>query len=218
MKIKIDYLNKNILIVFILLISIILLLFKSSLLSKNPFITISVTLVLFLIAGYLLKRSNKFTSGLIGEKDIEVELKKLGNDFVIINDLETGRGNIDKIVLGPTGVWTLEVKSHKGNVTFANENLLINNSTPEKDFLKQAYAEAKYLEDLIKSKLNMEIKVQPVLVFSNTYAIVMLGMKPYKGVYVVGKNWLNKLLTETTFQNTGPETVSKIKNILSSEL
>ena len=170
--------------------------------------------LLFGVASLLLKRTGKFISGLEGEKDIEIELKNLEKDFVCINGLETGKGNIDKIVLGPTSVWTLEVKSHKGNVTFENDTLLINNKIPEKDFLKQSYAEAKYLGDLIKSKLSLEIKVQPVLVFSNKFAKVRLGMNTYRGVYVVGKSWLNKLLTETHIQNLDTVTILKIKNIL----
>ncbi|OGM08142.1 hypothetical protein A2159_01880 [Candidatus Woesebacteria bacterium RBG_13_34_9] len=216
MVIKIDYLNKNILIGFLLLVIIILFLFNTSLLSSNHIFKLLLVMVLFLLASLSLRRSNKFIAGQTGEKDIEFELKKLGENFVCINSgLETGRGNIDKIVIGPTGVWTLEVKSHKGNIIFERDTLLINNHFTEKDFLKQAYAEAKYLEDLIKEKLNLQIKVQPVLVFSNKFAKVNLGLKTYKGVYVVGKNWLNKLITETHTKSLGQETILKIKNLLS---
>jgi hypothetical protein len=212
---KIDYLKKNILAGFGLLAIIIYFLFNTSLLTKNSILGLILTMVLFVIAGLLLKRNNKFISGQIGEKDIELELKSLGKDFICINSgLDTGKGNIDKIVLGPTGVWTLEVKSHKGNITFKNDTLLINNIVSEKDFLKQAYAEAKTLEDLIKSKLNIQIKVQPVLVFSNKFAKVRLGIKIYKGVYIVGKSWLNKLITETHIQNLDHETILKIKQAI----
>jgi len=205
---------KNIIAGFVVLIVIIFFLFSSSQLHLDISLKLLLTFSLFIFAGLLLKRSNKFVFGQIGEKDIEIELKNLEKDFVCINGLETGHGNIDKIVLGPTGIWTLEVKSHKGNVTFENDTLMINGKIPEKDFLKQSYAEAKYLGDLIKSKLSLEIKVQPVLVFSNKFAKVRLGMNTYRGVYVVGKSWLNKLLTETHIQNLDTVTILKIKNIL----
>ncbi len=163
----------------------------------------------------LIKRLNNFISGLFGEKDIEIELKKLGKNFICINSgLDTGKGNIDKIVLGPTGVWTLEVKNHKGNVSFNNNTLLINNVAPEKDFIRQAYAEAKTLNDLIRSKLDIEIKVQPVLVFSNKFAKVRLGMKTYNGVSVIGKEWLKKLITETNIQLLDQDIILKIKKII----
>lgn len=211
---KIDYLNKNILLGFGGLVIIILFLFISSLFAKDSTFVLVFTLTLFAFATLLLKRTNKFISGQTGEKDVEIELKKLGKDFVCINGFDTDKGNIDKIVIGPTGIWTLEVKSHKGKITFVNETLYTNNKIPEKDFLKQAYAEAKTLEDLIYEKLNISLKVQPVLVFSDKFAKVRLGMKTCKGVYVVGISWLNMLITETNKESLDQETVLKIENIL----
>ena len=213
MKMKIDYLNKNILLGFVVLIIIILILFNTSLFGNNKVFVVVLSLVLFFLARTLLKRNNKFISGFVGEKDIEVELKKLGENYTCINSgLNTGRGNIDKIVLGPTGIWTLEVKSHKGNFTFNGEVLLRN--TQKTNFLKQAYAESKFLEDLIKSKINIKIKVQPVLVFSNKFAKVRLGLKLYKGVYVIRKEWLKKLITDTHIQSFDKETIHRIKVVI----
>jgi len=60
----------------------------------------------------------------------------------IINDFNTGRGNIDHILVGPKGVFTLEVKSHRGTVTFENGTLLRDGIEFKKDFLKQAWAES----------------------------------------------------------------------------
>jgi hypothetical protein len=171
---------------------------------------------LSIIVRLLFKRINNFSSGHIGEKDVEIELKSLGENFICINTgLDTDRGNIDKIVLGPTGVWTLEVKSHKGYFTF-NGDVLLRNNLQKTNFLSQAYAEAKTLEDLIRSKLNIEIKVHPVVIFSNKFAKVRLGQKLYKGVYVIRKEWLNKLITETQLQSLDKETVLKIKEMIIS--
>jgi len=169
---------------------------------------------LLVIIGLLKKRTNNFISGFVGEQDIDVELKSLGTDFICINGgLDTGRGNIDKIVLGPTGVWTLEVKSHSGHFTF-NGDVLLRNNLEKTSFLKQAYTEAKTLEDLIRLKQNIEIKVQPVVVLSNKFAKVRLGLNRYKGVYVIQKGWLNKLITETHVQNLDTATALRIKGIL----
>jgi hypothetical protein len=72
------------------------------------------------------------------------------------------------------------------------------------------------LHDLIKSKLNMNISVQPVVVFSSKYVKVRLGLNKYKGVYVIQKAWLNKLITGKTNQNLTEEIRVKINNILIS--
>ena len=70
---KIDYLNKNILLIILFVIVIIIILFNYPQFSYNYYLGIIVPIILLLFTGYLLKRGNKFTSGFIGEKDIEVE-------------------------------------------------------------------------------------------------------------------------------------------------
>ena len=80
--------------------------------------------VRFLTVNHINGRKDKNETGhklwrkiISGERDIDDELKNLSLDFVVINKgLDTGRGNIDKIVIGPSGVWTLEVKSQKGDI------------------------------------------------------------------------------------------------------
>ena len=103
MEMKINYLVKNILLGFIGLVLIVIILNSPFILAlgKYSFIAwlfVAVVLVtLFLI---IRKRSDKFLSGYVGERDIDDELKNLSLDFVVINKgLDTGRGNIDKIVI-----------------------------------------------------------------------------------------------------------------------
>jgi hypothetical protein len=202
---KISYLVKNILLGFIVLVLIDIILNSPFILilGKYSFIAwLFVAVVLVSLFIIIRKRSDRFLSGFVGERDINDELKGLGTDFICKSDFDTGRGNIDKIVIGRTGVWTLEVKSYKGNII------------PSDHDLSQAYAEAKTLQDLIKSKLNLNIIVQPVLVFSNKFAKVRFGLTQHKGVYVIQRAWLKKLLTETHNQSLDSETIQKIKGIL----
>jgi hypothetical protein len=215
---KINYSVKNILLGFTILLFILFAIFFFTPLAKY---SIYLWLLIIILLGILFfsfkRRTNNFISGDLGERDIGNELKNLISDFICISDFETGRGNIDKIVIGPTGVWTLEVKSHKASLNF-DGNILLNSGRPfERNFLSQAYAEAKTLGDLINAKTGLNINVQAVLVFSNKYAKVRLGLKQCKGVYVVQKAWLNKLLTETHVQRLDNLTVLKIKECLGTE-
>jgi hypothetical protein len=215
---KINYLTKNIIFGIVVLIFIAVWGFAFSFLTKylDRWLALALPLLVYFIALLFIKRTNNFISGFIGERDIDEELKSLGTDFICINDgLDTGHGNIDKIVIGPTGVWALEVKSHKVHVTF-DGNVLLNWGKPfvEGDFLKQAYAEAKTLQDMLKSKLDLDINVQPVVVFSNKLAKVRFGLDKQKGVYVIQRAWLKKLLTETHVQSLDSVTLLKIKEIL----
>lgn len=198
-----SYLVKNIILGFCFLFAICFIIFASGSLAKYSIYTwLIFIIVLGAIFGWFKKRTNNFASGLIGEDDVAEELKKLPKNFIVKNDFSTGCGNIDKIVIGTTGIWTLEVKSYKGNIV------------PTKHDLGQAYAEAKTLQVLVKSKLNLYINVQPVLVFSNKYAKVRFGLNKQSGVYVIQKAWLTKLITETHIQDLDNTDMQKIKDIL----
>ena len=71
-----------------------------------------------------------------------------------IHDVDTGRGNIDHVLVGPGGILTVETKSHRGRV--AVEHL-------DERMFKQAYAQAKHLERITGQR------VAPLLVFSDAY-------------------------------------------------
>ena len=214
MQMRINYLAKNIILGFIGLIMITILIAGFSLLNLSIWCILLLAIFMAVIFRLLMHWTKNFVSGLIGEKDIDNELFKLGGDYFKISDFNTGRGNIDKIVAGPSGIWTLEVKNHAGSISFNGKDLLNHGKLFDKDFLKQAYAEAKTLQDIIKSRLDLDINVQPVLVFSNKYAKVKLGLNKKRGVYVIQKRWLKKLITETYVQNLDASTLHKIEEIV----
>jgi len=135
-------------------------------------------------------------------------------NFTFIKDFETGHGNVDNIVIGPTGIWILEVKSHRGNITFNGEILLRYNKPLEKNFLVQAYAESMAVRNVLYTKLGLQIDVQPVVVFSSKWVKIRLGQKRYRGVYVIQKRWLCNLITNTNNQTLTNEIMLKIKEVL----
>jgi len=74
----------------------------------------------------------------------------------VIHDVSFGRGNIDHIVVGPGGIYTIETKSRAGKIWL--EHL-------DPKMLGQAYAEKKTLEKIT----GMEVKA--LLVFSQAYIV-----------------------------------------------
>jgi Nuclease-related domain len=65
-------------------------------------------------------------------------LAKLSDDFCVINDLATSNGNIDHVVVGPTGVFILDTKSWRGVVEADGKGeLLLNGKPTEKRFIHQ---------------------------------------------------------------------------------
>lgn len=95
--------------------------------------------------------------GAAGEEHVGRLLEDLeGAGWLTIHDVDTGRGNIDTIAIGPGGLFTIEVKSH-GRALRADR--------VDAPMLGQAYAQKKWLERVAGRP------VTALLVFSRAYLI-----------------------------------------------
>ena len=65
------------------------------------------------------RRRLSFTKGAVGENAVAKALTALPEEFYIINDLATPFGNLDHVVVGPTGVFVLDAKAWRGTVAAA---------------------------------------------------------------------------------------------------
>ncbi len=144
--------------------------------------------------------SKFFLKGIRSEGQTWYTLKRLPNTYSVFQDIKIQNGgNIDFIVVGPSGVFTIDAKSHNGKITLENKSLIRNGKPLEKFFLKQAKYQAgishQYLKDNISS-LPDSFFVKPVIVFTGRWANLSFGMIPQESVFVIKIKWLNKLLTE----------------------
>jgi hypothetical protein len=147
----------------------------------------------------LARKFYKIDNGMFGENRIVRELQKLPNDFAVFRGLMANEHlDIDCTVVGPTGVFSIEVKSHRGRIGFNGRELTRNGRRLEKDFLAQADAEAVALRDLIRRTGQIDVFVESVIVFSSSLASVHFGPQQIRNSYVVGKRWLADLLTSGT--------------------
>jgi hypothetical protein len=67
-----------------------------------------------------LRKYRIYNGGWVGEKQVTKLLSSgLGDDYVLLNDLylRNGAGDIDHIVLGPSGIFVLETKNWSGEIT-----------------------------------------------------------------------------------------------------
>lgn len=182
----------------------------------NIYIRISITIILITFFIWIIKFfAPSWEKGASGEHWVSQEINKLPKEYLSINDFHKGKkGNVDFIVIGPTGIYTLEVKNtNKGLLEMKNDHLYINGSKFEgKDYLNQAYAEAKSIQEHIHRELNLSLPVIPVLVFANSRVKMHFGMHPHKGVYIIGINWVTKLIQEGQLdERFTPELNLKIK-------
>jgi hypothetical protein len=120
----------------------------------------------------------RWDRGATGEEDVGRLLQGLGDGWFALHDLDTGRGNIDHVVVGPGGVFTIETKSHRGRIRV---------DRIDREWLGQAYAQRKWLERVTGRE------VEALLVFSAGY----LDRAPARrrGVLVLPGRMLAKHLT-----------------------
>jgi hypothetical protein len=104
-----------------------------------------------------------WTQGAEGEEVVGKILEELAGDgWHVLHDVSFGRGNIDHVVVGPGGIFTVETKSRGGRLSL---------EWLDPKMLAQAYAEKKTLETIT----GMEI--QALLVFSRAYLIEPMPAK-----------------------------------------
>lgn len=125
--------------------------------------------------------------GAASEEDVGNLLGELPAGYFVVHDYVCKRGNIDHIVISAKGILTVETKSHRGVVSCEGEMLKRDGKPFEKDFIKQAWAEAYSIRDLLTSYGMSAPKPQPVLLFANADVQVR---KQVRGVEIISRRYL----------------------------
>ena len=138
--------------------------------------------------------SVKAYRGLRGEEEVLKVLQKLPDTFSVFRGLQiNGPWDVDFIVVGPTGVFTIEAKSHKGKIGFDGSQLTHNGYRfSEKDILKQAMTQAWDTHNYLQKSIGQDIFVKPIIVFAR--AKTRFGMKPINNVSVIQTQCLGEMV------------------------
>jgi hypothetical protein len=140
----------------------------------------------------MMKEEHRALRGARGEESIGSILDNLGEDHLIIHDIESPYGNIDHIVISKqSGIFLIETKAHGGRVSVNNSQLFVNGRQPEKDFIAQALNNAYWLRENISNKFGIKIWITPILVFTNAF---VERTAPVKGVMIINKKFLLSVL------------------------
>jgi hypothetical protein len=129
-----------------------------------------------LIFQYCQRKYHVYKGGRQGEKTVIKTLtNNLNDEYCIINGayLKGGGGDIDHIVLGPTGVYVLETKNWSGKITCNGDQW----HRPGKKIKSNPSLQAKYNTQKVKRLIDsssifqrFDIWVEGLLVFTNTNA------------------------------------------------
>jgi|GEM_PF-496255 len=130
--------------------------------------------------------------GAYAEEQVGRTLERLGEDFFILHDIESPYGNIDHLVITREGrIFLLETKSHRGNVTAAGDNLLLNGRPMEKDPIDQVLRNVFWLKKRLREVTGREPWVEGIVVFSRAFVPKDLIVR---GVRVQNLRYLEPIL------------------------
>lgn len=132
------------------------------------------------------RSAHQFRQGQKGEWEVKVELSKLPDNFAVFCDAKfMGKNyNIDFIVSGPTGIYAIEVKSHKGNIIVSNIY---------QKYFDQVSRAALKLRDFLWHNTAEDIWIKPLLVYSSDEASIHTT-NVQKAITVIHKKNLNNFI------------------------
>jgi len=100
------------------------------------------------------------------EREVQNILANLDErQYAVFHGLYRGYGDIDHVVVGPTGAFVIETKSCRGDISLDNlGRLVVNNADhPRKNYRRQAIQEAWQVKDFLAEHGAEGIFVQPLL-------------------------------------------------------
>src|SRR5205807_2330369 len=108
---------------------------------------------MFVISRYVVPLVNRRDRGASAEEHVGGLLDQLAG-WRVIHDASMGRGNVDHILIGPPGVFTVETKSHPGPIRVAQlHGATINQARAQSAALQRATG----------------LEAQPLLVYSRAW-------------------------------------------------
>jgi hypothetical protein len=114
--------------------------------------------------------------GAVGEALVAGTLAGLEDDFVVINDVSKTFGNIDHVVIGPTGVYVVDAKNWKGTVKAdGSGELLVNGQPPSKPAISIMLGGVMDFHDKIKALTEKDYFIRGLLVFPMAFVEANFG-------------------------------------------
>jgi hypothetical protein len=147
------------------------------------------TVAAVLVVGYAAYRFHQvrprmkaLRQGQEGEKAVGQFLERLREDgFQVFHDVVGPGFNIDHVLIGPSGVFSVETKTRskpeRGNaeVTFDGASIRVAGQLPDRDPLAQAKAQARWLKAILAESTGRTPEVRPVVLFPGWFVNATAG-------------------------------------------
>jgi len=114
--------------------------------------------------------------GLSGEHLVGQILERLrAQGFEVFHDVLGEGFNIDHVIIGPPGIFTVETKTFgkplrgKAIVDYDGQKILMNGVTITRNPIEQAKSQSKWLSKLIQDRTGKRLFIKPIVVFPGWY-------------------------------------------------
>ena len=160
----------------------------------NPFIFSVAAVVGVIYALYRVRRAlpklRNLRQAMEGERAVGQFLERLrGQGFQVFHDVVGTGFNVDHVLVGPAGVFTIETKTWskpitgKSQLTFDGETIQVGSFVPNRDPVVQSKAQASWLKALLLESTGKSMDVRPVIVFPGWF--VTNSTKTLKDIWVL---------------------------------
>ncbi|WP_202867679.1 nuclease-related domain-containing protein [Kribbella pittospori] len=149
--------------------------------------------------------------GALGEIAVGRLLSRLDSKWVVLHAVPVGRGaDIDHVVVGPSGVFTVNTKNHSGKrVWVAGHTFLVSGSRT--DHIRNSEFEGRRAAKLLGKALGWPVPIRPVIAVYDPQRLHI--EKPPAGVDVVDARRLVRWLKKRPAV-LGPEAVEHIVSVI----
>lgn len=147
-------------------------------------------------------------SGALGELTVGELLARLSPEWTVLHAVPVGKGDsdIDHVVLGPAGVFTINTKRHRGQRIWVGERMLLV-AGHKTDHLRNSRHEAKRTAKLLTAATGFPVEAHPILAIVDP-ASFTFTQRP-KDVSVMDARFLPRWLKRRKAV-LDPETVKRI--------
>lgn len=120
------------------------------------------------ICNHVLSRPSaerSWRKGARGEVNVAIKLRKLPTEFRVLHSIPVGQNgaDIDHMVIGPSGVYSLNTKNHRGRtIWITSEQIYVDGY--ECDYAKKALIEGHRASRLLSRSCGFFVEVIPVIV------------------------------------------------------
>jgi len=181
------------------------------------FATIALVILMGPIVTQLKLVSGRYYRGRAAEKNIAQLLHKLPDDYTVFSNVRLGdhKGNLDFVVVGPGGVFILEVKAHGGDIGYNGHALTVNGRAfADKNFFQQMHGETWALKNYLDAHGAGGVYIHAALVFASPHARAHFGYNLVNHIYVVQKDFLLGLFSQCPPYQYAAAPKEKVEQVL----